>query len=78
MRLNADTARRWAGAGGAAQGPRRHRRARVGGAGAGGGFLKIALEDFIKEFLWVGGGIVNFLSHLGLSGVSLQASFFSF
>lgn len=26
-----------------------------GGAGAGGGFLKIALEDFIKEFLWVGG-----------------------
>lgn len=27
----------------------------VGGAGAGGGFLKIALEDFIREFLWVGG-----------------------
>lgn len=46
------------------------------GAGAGRGFLKIALEDFIKEF-W-GVGVVDLLSHLGPSGVSLQASFFLF
>lgn len=25
------------------------------GGNAGGGFFKIALEDFIREFLWVGG-----------------------
>lgn len=49
----------------------------MGGAGAGGGFLKIALEDFIKEFLWVGGDS-KLLSHLGPSGVSLQTSFFLF
>lgn len=50
----------------------------MGGAGAGGGFLKIALEDFIKRIVVGGAGLVNFLSHLGPSGVSLQASFFSF
>lgn len=53
MRL--DAAGRWAGAGGRSRvvgdtgGPGQ------GGAGVGRGFLKFALEDFIKEFLWVGG-----------------------
>lgn len=49
---------------------------RGGGSWGGRGFLKIALEDFIREFLWVE-GTVNFLSHLGPSGVFRQV-FFSF
>lgn len=73
MRL--DASKRWAGVGGSL-GLWGHKRVREGGAGEVWGFLKIALEDFIKEFLWVG-GTVNFLGHLGPSGVSLWASFFS-
>lgn len=48
MRL--DAAGHWAGAGGS-PGSWGHRRAGVGGAGVGGDFLNIALEDFIKAFL---------------------------
>lgn len=39
-----------------------------------GGFLKFTLDDFIKEFEG-GEGTINFLRHLGPSGVSLQVSF---
>lgn len=48
MRL--DAARPWAGARGAVQGCGDT----VGSRGRARGFLKTALEDFIKEFLWVG------------------------
>lgn len=48
---------------------------RGGGSWGGRGFLKIALEDFIREFLWVE-GTVNFLSHLGPSGVFSSGKFF--
>lgn len=52
MRL--DASKCWAGVGGSL-GLWGHKRVREGGAGEVWGFLKIALEDFIKEFLWVGG-----------------------
>lgn len=50
-----DAAGPWAGARGQSRVVGTQRRAREGGAGRAMGFLKIALEDFIKEFLWVGG-----------------------
>lgn len=52
--MTLDAAGHWAGVG-AVQGRGDTAGAGWGEARVGGGFLKIALEDFIEEFLWVGG-----------------------
>lgn len=74
MRL--DASKRWAGVGGSL-GLWGHKRVREGGSWGGPGFPEDRTGRFYKR-IFVGGGTVNFLGHLGPLGVSLWASFFLF
>lgn len=75
--IRLDAARHWAGGGGSPW-SWEHRRAKLRGAGLSGGFLKIALHDFIKEFGGDRGeGIVNFLSHVDPLRSFSSGKFFS-